>query len=146
MQMAPTNNTSQPTMIVASSTRSGIARPFFLDQIFDAVALFQQLALRGLHFFAAEIVDIQSLDNAVLAALAGNRIGIDDPLGYSIAAVGWHSHAHPIARRCAEHPVMHMIDRRRRGGCRGGSAARLDDGGAALLHGGNKTVLEPGLI
>ena len=41
---------------------------------------------------------------------------------------------------------MHMINRRRRGGCRGGSAARLDDGGAALLHGGNKTVLEPGLI
>src|SRR5580698_11172935 len=116
MQMAPTNNTSQPTMMAASISRSGIGRPFFLNQIFDAVALFQQLALRRLHFFAAEIVDIQSLDNAVLAALAGNGIGIDDPLGYSIAAIRRDSHAHPIARRRAEHPVMHMIDRRRGGG------------------------------
>ena len=42
-----------------------------------------------------------------------------------------------------EHPVVHVIDRRRGGRSRRGSAARLDDGRAALLHRGDEGVLEP---
>src|ERR1700683_984246 len=130
MQKATTNNASQPTAM-AGRNRSCIGPPLFLDQVFDAVALFQQLAMRCLHFFPAELIDSQSLDNAVLAALAGDRIGINDALGYSVAAVGRDTHAHPIVRWCAEHPIVHMIDRRRRGGGGRGGAARLDYGGAA---------------
>ena len=47
--------------------------------------------------------------------------------------------------RRAEHPVVHVIERRRRGRCRRGGAARLDDRRAALLHGRNEGLLEPAL-
>src|SRR5450631_1755010 len=117
--MAPANNTSQPATMAASSSSSCIGPPLFLDQVFDAVPFFQQLAVRRLHFFAAEIVNVQSLNNAVLTIPAGHRMGIDDSLGYAITAIGRHRHAYPVAGRRTEHPVMHVIDGRGGGG-RGG--------------------------
>src|SRR5450432_3008787 len=111
MQKATANNTSQPMTMPASSSSSCMGPPLIvLDQIFDAVAFFQQLAVGRLHFYSSEIVDVQYLNNAVLAVLACNRIGVDDPLGDPITAVGGNAHAHPIARRRAQHPVVHVIE------------------------------------
>src|ERR1700720_3746629 len=125
MQTTPANNTSQPTAMAAPSSRSGMGPPLFLDQIFETVALFQQFAVSRLHLFAAEVVDVQPLNDAVVAVLAGNRIGINDPLGYPIAAVRRNTHAHPIAGGRPEHPIVHMIQRRSRRGSCGRRTARL---------------------
>src|SRR4029077_18786909 len=103
MQRATANRISQPRTMPALSSSSCMGAPLVRsDQIFDTVAFFQQFAVRGLHFLAAEVVDVQSLNDTVFAALAGDRIGIDDAFGNTIAAVRGNAHAHPIARRSAE--------------------------------------------
>src|SRR5882757_354512 len=59
-----------------------------LDQVLHPVPLFQQFAVRRRHFLAAELTDIQALHDAVLAALARHRIGVDHAFGDAVAAVG----------------------------------------------------------
>src|SRR6202034_3854731 len=102
--------------------------------------------MSGLHFLATEIADAQTLDDAVLAVPAGYGIRVDHSFRYPVAAVGGDAHADPIAGRCAEHPIVNMVERRRCRGGGGGGAARLDDGRAALLHRRYEGVLEPGRI
>src|SRR5277367_696503 len=109
----PTNNASQPTAVPTMSHWLFMSR-LASDQVFYAVALFQQLAQRRLHFFAAEIVDGESLNYAVFAVLAGHRIRIDHTFRYSVAAIRGHRHAHPVAGGRAEHPIMNVIQGRRR--------------------------------
>src|SRR3984957_17726260 len=128
----PKNNTAQARgqpALWANSVIGSATTP-----VFSAISLFQQFAMRRLHLLAAEIVDAQSLHDAVLAVLAGHRVGIDHPRRNSIAAVGGDRHADPITRRRAQHPIVNVVERRRGGGSRGGGAARLDDRRAALLH------------
>src|SRR5277367_3949669 len=96
----PTNNASQPTAVPTMSHWLFMSR-LASDQVFYAVALFQQFAQRRLHFFAAEIIDGESLNDAVFAAFAGYRIRIDHPLRYSITAVRGNRHAYPVAGRRA---------------------------------------------
>src|ERR1700719_5327822 len=110
MQTTPANNTSQPTAMPAPSSRSGMGPPLFLDQIFDTVALFQQFAVSRLHLFAAEVVDVQPLHDAVVAVFAGNWIRINDPLRDPVAAVRRNTHAHPIVGGGPEHAIVHEIN------------------------------------
>src|SRR5581483_1173783 len=58
---------------------------------------------------------------------------------------GGDAHADPLAVG-AQGPVAHVVDRGRRRRGRAGSAARLDDGGAALLHHRDEVLLDPGLV
>src|ERR1700733_12907976 len=102
--------------------------------------------MSGLHFPAAEIADAQTLDDAVLAVLAGYGIRVDHSFRDPVAAVGGDPHADPIVGRRAEHPIVDMVERRRRRGGGRGGAARLDDGRAALLHRWYEGILEPGRI
>src|SRR5690606_39721306 len=56
-----------------------------------------------------------------------------------------HAHGHPLAV-AAQHPVAHVVDGGVGGGGGRGQAARLDDGGAALAHGGDEGVGVPVLV
>src|ERR1700693_4110374 len=80
-----------------------------LEQILHAVAFLRQFAMCNGHFFAAEFIDVQTVDDAVFARLARYRIGIDHAFGDAVASVGRHGHADPITGRRALHPVMHVI-------------------------------------
>src|SRR5699024_1560255 len=103
-----------------------------LQQVGDCRALVAQLLFRSLHLVAAEVVDVQIRHDFIVAVLADHRVGIHDALGNVVAAVGGNAHADDAAVGALD-PVTHVVDggRCRRG--RTGSAARLDDGGAALL-------------
>src|ERR1700728_1865577 len=113
------------------------------EKILHSVALLAELPMRGLHLLAGELVDVESLDDAVTAALANHGIRVHDAFGNAVAAVGGHAHADPIAVAGAEYPGMYVIQRRRGGRGRRRGPSCLDDGGAALLHGGNEMILEP---
>src|SRR5262249_10201463 len=75
--------------------------------------------------------------------LDGDWIGVDDTAPDSVAPIGRYGHAHPITSGCAVHPAMYVIDDGRGSGARGGSTARLDDGGAALLDERNERLFDP---
>src|SRR5690554_2441818 len=105
-------------------------------------ALFAQLVFGGLHLATAEVVDVQALDDLVLAAFAGDRVGVDDARLDAVAAVGGDRHADDLAVG-AQRPVAHVVNGGRGRGGRGGGAAGLDDGGTALLHVRNEGVLVP---
>src|ERR1700730_3061718 len=139
--MIPRNDTTQTRTTPAPKATLFMGAPS--DEVFHTLAFFQQLAMRRLHLLAAEIVDVQSLHDAVLAVLAGDRIRIDHSLRYSVTAVGSDCHADPIARGRAEHPIMDVVERRRRRGRGRGSTACFDDGRAPLLHRRNVGLLEP---
>src|SRR6185503_5268303 len=116
------------------------------EEVLHAVALLVQFLERGVHALAAEFADVESLDDLVAAVARGHRVAVDHAVRYAVAAVGGDAHSHPVAVARAGDPVAHVVDRgvRRTGGR--GEAARVDDGGAALLHGGDEAVLEPGLV
>ena len=94
----------------------------------------------------AEVVDVEALDDLVLAVLGGAREARDDPLGSAVAPVADHAHRHPVAVGRAEDPGADVVDGGVGGRGRRREAPRLDDGGAALLHGGDEVALEPGLV
>src|SRR4030081_2500978 len=101
IRSTPKNDTAQAKNMPALRTRSFIgsaSHHITSDQISHALALFQQFTMRRLHLLAAEIIDAQSLNDAVLAVLAGHRIGKKPCLRNSIAAVGRDRHADPISR------------------------------------------------
>ena len=104
-----------------------------------------QLGNRGVDLRAREVVELEALDDLVLAVGAGAREAADEALGDAVGAVGGHAHRDPVAVRAGD-PVADVVDRRagRRGG-RGG-AARLDDGGAAFadVRAGSRSRSMPG--
>src|SRR6056297_3149148 len=64
---------------------SGTAPAIRLQEVFHPVALFEQLGLGGLHAFAAEVADLQALDDLPAAVLAAHREGIHDPFRHAVA-------------------------------------------------------------
>src|SRR5215813_311672 len=112
----------------------------------DAGALLAQFLVRRLHALARERVDVEALDDAELAVLARHRIAVDDARLDAVAAVRRNAHRYPVAVGRAERPVAHVVDRGGPGRRRARGAARLDDRGAALLHGRDERRLIPILV
>src|SRR5262249_38712103 len=113
------------------------------EQVGDARAFLAELGLGCGELAAREVVDLEALHDLILAAYAAHRIRVDDTLRDAVAAAGRHRHAHPILALGAEGPVADVVDRGRCGRGRRRRAARLDDRGAALLHGGNERLVIP---
>src|SRR6266540_7563550 len=116
------------------------------QQMPDAVALLVQLLQARVHARAAEIADREALDDPVPAVLAGYGIAVYHAFRNAIAPVGRNTHADPVARARAAHPIADVVDGGVRRARRGGKPARLDDRGAALLHRRDESLLEPILI
>src|SRR5687768_600894 len=128
-------------------TNNGTSPPIpgsALEEVFYGRALLLQLLLGGGDLALGEVGVLDSLHDLVLAAGGGAREAEDQALGDAVAAVGGHAHRDPLVG--AQVPVAHVVD----GGIGGrggrGEAARLDDGGAALLHGRDEVRLDPGLV
>lgn len=128
---------------------AGRALPARLDsseQVLDGRPLFPQLGVRGIHAFAAEVVDLEVLDDTIVAALADAGVGVDHTWLDTVTAVGGHGHGNPVPVRRAQRPTADVVDGGRGGrGCTR-SATRLDDRGATLLHGRNEGIPVPILL
>src|SRR2546425_7008585 len=109
----------------------------------DAFLFFLEFLEREVHLFAREGVDREAGDALVLAAGAGHGHAVHGAFGNAVGTVGGNAHGDPPAVG-AQGPVAHVIDGGVGGGGRGGDAARIDDGGAALADLGNEFVLVPG--
>src|SRR3954447_16131759 len=98
----------------------------------DRLALLLELVDGGVDAGAGELVDLQALDDLVPSVLGGDREGGDQALRDAVGAVRRDAHGDPVAVRGAVDPGVDVVDGRVGGGRRGGRAAGLDDGGAAL--------------
>src|SRR5690606_22096694 len=116
-----------------------------LQQLGDAVALFEQFLQGEVHALAREGVDFQAFDTRVFAVGRGDRHAVDDAFGDAVGSVGGHAHGDPLAVG-TQHPVVDVVD----GGVGGrgsrGQAARGDDGRAALADGRDEGVADPGFV
>ena len=74
------------------------------------VAFLYQLAMAICHVFESEFADGQPLHDAVMPVFASDREAVQHAFGYAIAAVGWHTHGHPVVVMRTEHPVMDARD------------------------------------
>src|SRR5690606_15593161 len=87
----------------------------------------------------------QVAHQAVFAVIGGDGEAVDDAFRNAVGAIGGYAHGDPLTIG-AQHPVADVID----GGIGGRSgrrqAACVDDGGAALAHGGDEYVAVPGVI
>jgi hypothetical protein len=128
--------------VLISDPRSA---PLSAEQVFHAVALFQQLLQRVVHLGARELVDRQAADDFVLAAGARAGHAVDDLVRDVVAAVRRHAHRHPAAIRTV-HPVAHVVDGSVGRRCGRRQAARPDDRGAALADGRNVSVAVPRIV
>src|SRR2546421_2675460 len=135
-----------PALMGAEKKRGLSLISSLAEEVFHPVALLVEFLERGIHALAAEFADLDALDRLVAAAAAGHRIAVDHAFRNAVAAVRGHAHRDPVAIARARHPVADMVDRRvcRTGGR--GEPARIDDRGAALLHGRDESGLEPGLV
>ena len=79
----------------------------------DGVALLDELGVALVDARAAEVVDVEALDDLVLAVLGGAREARDEALGRAVAAVADDAHRHPVALGRAEHPRRGRGRRRR---------------------------------
>src|SRR6185369_4103807 len=108
-----------PAAAMSVATSGFFFMDYSLQQVLHAITLFAQLGLAGIHALAAEIIDRQSLHNAVFAVLRRDRIRIHKAILDAVAAIRRHGHADPVAVGGALHPRMNMIDRSGgRRGCR----------------------------
>src|SRR5262245_56177135 len=82
------------------------------QQVLHPVALLVQFLERGVHALAAEVADLDALDDLVLAALAGDGVAVPHAFRDAVAAVGRDAHRHPVAVARAERPVADVVDRR----------------------------------
>src|SRR5690606_2013128 len=115
------------------------------QQVRDGVAFFSQLLFGLLHQVAAELAHLKTLYDAVLAALADHREGVDQTFGDAVAAIAGNAHADDLVLG-AKRPVTHVLDGGIGSRGRAGQTARLDDGGAALLHGGDEVLHYPVVV
>src|SRR5579885_494614 len=76
----------------------------------DGVALLHQLLHRGVDAGAGELVDLQALDDLVLAVLADDREGGDEALGDAVGAVRGDAHGGPVALGRAVDPGVDVVD------------------------------------
>src|SRR5690606_36355518 len=86
------------------------------------------------------------LDDLVLAVLAHAGEAVDQAFGDAVGAVGGDGHRGPVAGFAAEGPLADVIDGRVRSRRSRAAATRVDDGLAALLHGGDEAAFDPGLV
>ena len=91
-------------------------------------------------------LDLESLNDLVRTARAGDRKARDQPLRHAVGTIRRDRHRYPVAVRRAQDPVVDVVDRGVGGRRRARGAARLDDRRAALLHGRDEVVLEPLLV
>jgi hypothetical protein len=70
-----------------------------------------QLLQRALDAAAAKVVQVDSLNDFVFAALAAAWVTEQNALGYAVASVGRNAHADPVALRRAVDPVANVIYR-----------------------------------
>lgn len=111
----------------------------------DAIALRQQLLVSELHALSREGIDGEVLDDLVVAGEGDDGVGVVETLGDAVLALGDDGHGGPLAVG-AVYEVVDVVD----GGAGGrggrGGAASGDDGGTALLNGGDEGGLDPLLV
>merc|ERR1719474_2344432 len=117
-----------------------------LTHFHSFVALLAQLLPCGGQLFLGEVGHSKALDNRPLSIYDGHWEAEHDALGRAIAAIAEDSHTHPVVRRGAPKPALHVIGGRL--SCRHCRAQlpRRDHSRSSLLNGGDKDVLHPGLV
>src|SRR5256885_14913927 len=135
-----------PALMGAGEKRGLSLISLLAEEVFHPIALLVEFFQRGVHALAAELADLKPLHDLEAAAAGRDRITVDHAFGNAVAAIRCDPHRHPVAVARAVDPVADVIDRRIRGARRRRKAARIDDGGAALLHRRDEGRLEPGLL
>src|SRR6186713_3101307 len=79
-----------------------------LEQARDSCTLLAQLRVRRAELAAGKLVDLEPLDDLVIAADAAHGIGVDHAFGDAVAAVGRDGHADPVVACGAERPIVHV--------------------------------------
>lgn len=136
----------EPSPAIAKSTKCFVNELLLGQKIGHHGLLLFQLIHRRVNFRAAEFVDLDALNNLPLRAVAADGEGTDQALLDPVAAVRAHAHAVPVIGRRGVHEGRHGIHRCVGRAGRAGGTTRLDDGRAALLHGGQELALEPRLV
>ena len=67
-------------------------------------ALFFEFAGAGIDLATAVLVDLETLDDGVVAVLAHAWERRDEALGNAVRAIGWDGHRDPVAGLGAERP------------------------------------------
>src|SRR5690606_5880034 len=80
-----------------------------LQEILDAVALFEQFFQGEIHAFTREVVDFEHFDAGVFTVFSTDRHALDHPFGAAVETGGRHAHGDPLAVR-APFPVVYVID------------------------------------
>src|SRR5213082_250537 len=116
------------------------------EQVRHHCALLLQFVDGGVDFPAAEFVDRHALNDGKLFAVATHRKRGDESLLDTVAAIRANTNAVPIAGGRGLDDGADAFDDGvgRAAGAR--CAAGLDDGCAALLHGGDKLTFQPGFV
>ena len=112
-----------------------------LQKVFHSLSLADQFLSGNIESLLAFSINLQSLHNLVFASLADHRVGEDETLRYSIAAIRGHGHADPSAG--SSDPISDVADCGVGGAGGAGKLAGLDDGGTSLLDDGDEFVVDP---
>src|SRR6201999_4606851 len=104
-------------------------------QVGDRAALVGELGGRFVDPAAGEVVDVQALHDAPVAALGGHRERRDQTLGHTVGAVGNDGHRHPVVLRGAQQPVAGGVDGGRRSRGRPPAAAGGEESRAPVWGG-----------
>ena len=101
--------------------------------------------MSGLHALSREGIDGQVLNDLVVSTESDDGVRVVETLGDSVLTVGEDGHGGPLAVSSVDE-VMDVVNggSSGRGGRRGSTSG--DDGGSALLDGGDEGVLNPGLV
>src|SRR5690606_15477670 len=119
--------------------------PLLLQQVFDAVTLFEQFLQGEVHALAGECVDFQAFHTGVFTVGGRDGHAIDDAFGNAVGAIRRNAHGDPLAVG-SQDPVAHVVDGGIGGRCGRRQAACLDDGRTAFADGGNEGVAVPGVV
>src|ERR1039458_3319400 len=137
------NGAEMKGLCVFASLRLCVKTVLFRQQVRDERLFFLQFIFRHGDFRLAEIIERHALDDFNILAVAADRVAEDQTLLDAVAAIGMHGHAEPVAGGGRVRELVNRVD----GGVGGaGGAAQtacLDDGRAALLHGGDEILLQP---
>lgn len=112
----------------------------------DGGPLFFEFGFGGVDFALAELVDGDVLDDFPGGAGAADGEGEHEAFFDAVGAIAANSDAGPVAGWGDGAEAADGVAGGIGSGGGGGHAAGLDDGGAALLDGGDEITLEPGVV
>src|SRR3546814_12801697 len=83
--------------------------PLLFQQVFNAIALFQELFEGEVHAFAREGIDFQAFDTGVFAVGGGDGNAIANAIGDAVGAIGRNATDDHVAVR-HPYPLVYWVD------------------------------------